>query len=178
MTHGKVRWRGRWLMSVAAVVLGGLTACGSTRANQPATADADPSRSVGAAGIEAKPVDACALLSIDEVTQVIGATGDSGPQAGSTNDGGSSCAWENPDTYHSITIKIGSPGTAVGGNLPIESAYGQTEPGSDGIRFASGGVAEFSLRDRACEIQVVTRVTDNTDRSTAVRLVGLVRDRA
>ncbi|MEH0930409.1 DUF3558 family protein [Micromonospora sp. CPCC 205558] len=175
MTNGENRWRGRWwACAAAAVVLSGVAACGSTQAEQSA-AGGDPPSSAGATEAEAKPVDACALLSLNEVRQVIGAIGDSGPQAGGSGDGGSSCAWENPDTYHSITIEIGSAGTAVGGNLPAESAYGPTEPGSDGIRFASGGVAEFALRDRACQIQVVTKVTD---RSTAARLIGLVRDRA
>ncbi|MGB2569270.1 hypothetical protein ACPFP2_12575 [Micromonospora citrea] len=179
MTDGEVRRRGRWWRAcAAAVVISGAAACGSAPADQPAAAASDPSGSAGATAVEAKQVDACALLSIDEVTQVIGATGDTGPRVGNPGDGGSSCAWENPDTYHSITLDIGSPGTAVGGNLPAESAYGQTEPGPDGIRFASGGIAEFAVRDRACEIQVVTEVTDNTDQSTAVRLIGLVRDRA
>ncbi|MEV1158383.1 hypothetical protein AB0J27_23590 [Micromonospora chokoriensis] len=179
MTDGKVRWRGRrWAIAAAAVALSGLPACGSTPADQPTAVNGDPSRSIAAAGTEAQPIDACALLSVGEVTQVIGAMGDSGPRAGDSGDGGSSCVWENPETYHSITIDIGSAGTAVGGTLPAESPYGQTEPGSDGIRFAAGGIAEFALRDRACEVQVVTKVTDNSDRSTAVQLIGLVRDRA
>ncbi|MDG4781046.1 hypothetical protein O7614_15470 [Micromonospora sp. WMMD961] len=179
MTDAAARRQGRWWAYAAtAVLISGAAACGSTPDDQPAAAGGDPSGPVGAAGVDAKPVDACALLSVDEVTQVIGATGDTGPRAGNSGDGGSSCAWENPDTYHSITVSIGSPGTAVGGNLPTESPYGTTEPGPDGIRFASGGIAEFALRDRSCEIQVVTKVTDDTDRSTAVRLVGLVRDRA
>ncbi|WFE98979.1 hypothetical protein [Micromonospora sp. WMMD964] len=179
MMDGTIRRRGRWwVFAAAAVALGGLPACDSTPADRPAAAGGDPSPAVTAAGTEAKPIDACALLSADEVAQVIGTTGAGGPRAGDSGDGGSSCVWENPETYHSITIDIGSAGTAVGGDLPAESPYGQTEPGADGIRFASGGIAEFALRDRACEIQVVTRVTDNSDRSTAVRLIGLVRDRA
>ncbi|MDG4809719.1 hypothetical protein O7634_23460 [Micromonospora sp. WMMD1120] len=179
MTDGKVRRRGRWwAFAAAAVALGCLPACDSTPADRPAATGGDPSRPVASAGAEATSVDACALLSVEEVRQVIGAIGDGGPRAGDSGDGGSSCFWENPETYHSITIDIGRAGTAVGGNLPAESAYGRTEPGSDGIRFASGGIAEFALRDRACEIQVVTKVTDNSDRSTTVRLIGLVRDRA
>ncbi|SCG58895.1 hypothetical protein [Micromonospora coxensis] len=180
MTDGEVRRRARWwrACAAAAVVISGAAACGSAPADQPAPGAGGPSGSTGAATVEARQVDACALLSTDEVTQVIGATGDRAPRAGDSGDGGSSCVWENPDTYHSITIDIGRPGTAVGGTLPAESAYGQTEPGPDGIRFASGNIAEFAVRDRACEIQVVTKVTDDTDQSTAIRLIGLVRDRA
>ena len=174
MTDGKVRWRGRWLMGVAAVVLSGLTACGSTRANQPATAGADPSRSVGAAGIEAKPVDACALLSI----------------SGVRGDRGHGRQWPAGRQHRRRRqlLRLGEPGhlpldhhqdqqpwhQPVGGNLPTESAYGQTEAGSDGIRFASGGVRIPC--GPACEIQVVAG-SPKPDRPR-VRLVGLVRDRA
>jgi hypothetical protein len=171
-TTGRGR-RLRWL-SAAVAVISTAAACGSTPREQPAAATgAGSSASVAA---EAKQVDACALLTAAEIKPVIGAE-DAEPDARTKGNGGSSCMWENPDTYHSITVEIGSPGTAVGGTLPAESAYGQTEPGPDGIRFASGGIAEFAVGDRACEIQVVTNVA-GADRSAAVRLIGLVRDRA
>jgi hypothetical protein len=176
MTDGQVggRW---WLTALAGAALTlAVAACGSTPADTPAATGSAPAGSADAVAADAKPVDACALLTADEVTQVIGAKGAAGPQARSDGDGGGSCMWEDPDTYHSITISIGSPGTAAGGELP-KDPYVQTEPGPNGIRFGSGGMAEFAVRDRACEIQVVTRVTDNSDRSTAIRLIGLVRGR-
>ncbi|GAA4719297.1 hypothetical protein [Phytohabitans rumicis] len=170
-------WRAWWLSAAAVAVMSAAAACGSTPAEQPARAgDAAPA-SAGAAA-EAKQVDVCALLTVDEVTQVIGAQGGTDPQARTKGNGGGSCVWENPDTYHSITVEIGGPGTAVTGKLPDESPYGQTEAGPDGIRFASGGIAEFVVRDRACEIQVVTNAAGTADRTTAVRLIGLVRGRA
>jgi hypothetical protein len=162
--------------AVGIAAIGAVAACGSTPASQPtAAAGAPPGSAAAPAG--AKAIDACALLTVDEIGQVIGAKGSNTPRSGSTRSGDNSCAWENPDTYHSITVSLGSPGTAVGGELSDESDYGQTEAGPDGIRFASGGIAEFTVDDRACEIQVVTAGTRDADRSTAVRLIGLVRDR-
>jgi hypothetical protein len=177
MTEGRVwRWRRWWLAPVAALaVISAVTACGSTPADQPAAAASAAPGSDGAAD-QAKPVDVCALLTTDEVTQILGAKGGTDPQARDNGNGGGSCVWENPDTYHSITISIGSPGTAVGGELP-EDPDVKTEPGPDGIRLGSGGMARFAANDRACDIQVVTKVTDDTDESTAIRLIGLVRDR-
>ncbi|MGW0433436.1 hypothetical protein ACWDV4_12985 [Micromonospora sp. NPDC003197] len=121
-----------------------------------------------------KKVDACTLLTAAEVTAIIGSNDGGGPGDGV---GESVCTWENAENYHSITVSIGSAGTAADGQLPEVSAYGTTEPGPDGIRFAPGNVAEFVVGNRACEIQVVTSVTSNSDRPAAVRLVGLVRSR-
>ncbi|KXK61389.1 hypothetical protein AWW66_13830 [Micromonospora rosaria] len=111
------------------------------------------------------------LLTAAEVTEVIGEHG--GPRPGTGN-----CGWENPETYHSITLSIGRAGTAVDGNLPTpDPILGTPEPGPDGIRFVRTGAAEFAVGDRYCELTVVTSVTDDRDRPTLVRLVGLVRTR-
>jgi hypothetical protein len=140
-----------------------VSACSSTSApDSPAKNDTRQT--------EAAPVDTCKLLTLEEVTSIIG-----------KNDGGKpgvdSCVWENPDSSHSISLSIGAAGTASSGQLKPESDYGATEPGPDGIRFAPGNIAEFVAKDRDCQIQVVTSVTSNSDRPTAVRLVGLVRGR-
>jgi hypothetical protein len=175
MTGGQVRRRRRrWLAPVAALAMISAAACGSTPADQPAATASTAPRSDGAAD-QAKRVDACALLTAEEVTGVIGAKGGTDPEARDNGSGGGSCEWENPDTYHSITISIGSPGTAASGELPEDPFV--NEPGPDGIRFGSGGMARFTAQDRACDIQVVTKGTGDTDRSTAIRLIGLVRDR-
>jgi hypothetical protein len=121
----------------------------------------------------AAPVDTCKLLTPEEVTSIIGKN-DGGKRGGGFGD---SCVWENPDTSHSISLSIGAAGTAPSGQLDPESDYGATEPGPDGIRFASGNIAEFVTKDRGCEIQVVTSVTTKSDQPTAVRLIGLVRGR-
>jgi len=176
-THPRRRWA---LVAAAAAAALTLSACGS---DEPAAAGGDPSVS-GVPGLSDVPglpdpeteptIDACSLLTDEEVTPIIG------PNEGGTPDSGfgeSSCSWENEETSYSVTLWIGSAGTAAGGTLPAESDFGPTEPGPDGIRFAPSNLAEFVVDDRACEIQVVTSVTDDADRPTAVELIGLVRDR-
>ncbi|MEV6423598.1 hypothetical protein [Streptomyces sp. NPDC051662] len=117
------------------------------------------------AAAPAKKVDACTLLKPEEVTPIIGENDGGRPDAGV---GESVCLWENPDTYHSITLSIGSPGTAV---------PGKSSSGPDEINFGSGNIAEFIIDDRACTLQVVTSVTDESDRPTMTKLIGLIRPR-
>lgn len=115
-------------------------------------------------------VDACGLLTAAEIQQVIGQN--SGPRGS-----GRTCTWENTDDYHSVTVDIGVTGSAVDGHLPDPMPGASTEDGPDGIRYSSGNVAEFLIGTRACQIQVVTSVTDNSDRPTMVRLIALIRQR-
>ncbi|WP_428964476.1 hypothetical protein [Micromonospora fluostatini] len=158
--------------AVALLLATGLVACaeppsvpGAGRVPAPASSGTAPT------GGEAAAPDPCTLLTAAEVTEVIGEHG--GPRPGT--DG---CGWENPETYHSITLSIGRTGTAVDGNLPTpDPILGTPEPGPDGIRFVRTGAAEFAVGDRYCELTVVTSVTDDRDRPTLVRLVGLVRTR-
>lgn len=153
----------------AAVLVG--CASGST-GGSPGVAGAagdTPGAAVGAAA-PAAGVDPCSLLTADEIHEVIG--DNSGPKSVS-----GTCSWENTDDYHSVTLEIGDHGTAVGGQLREPLPGAATAPGPDGIRFSSGNLAEFVIGDRSCSIQVVTSVSDESDRPTAVRLIGLVRQR-
>ncbi|GAB2948115.1 hypothetical protein GCM10027280_41070 [Micromonospora polyrhachis] len=165
-------------MVTAALLLAAAAACTPTSGGAPTSDGAGAPGPAGATGPAASTsgpkVDACTLLTTAEVGPVIGPNGGGGPGDGV---GESVCTWENPETYHSITVSIGRTGTAVGGNLPAQSDFGPTEPGPDGIRFGSGNVAEFVVGDRACQIQVVTSVTSESDRPTAIRLIGLIRSR-
>ncbi|WP_028931805.1 hypothetical protein [Pseudonocardia asaccharolytica] len=119
------------------------------------------------------PVDACGLLTTAEVTELIS----DHEVRGDPNLGAGSCTWRNGATYSSVSVSIGRSGSAAAGQLPAESVYGPTEPGPDGIRFAPGGVAEFVVDGHACDIQLVSNLAGEAERSTAVRLVGLVRGR-
>lgn len=118
-------------------------------------------------------VDACTLLKPDDVTPIIGKNDGGRPTSGV---GDSVCGWENPDTYHSVTVSVGGPGTAASGQIKDEPGV-SSEPGPGGIRFLSGGIARFAAGDRDCQVQVVTGAGGDDDRSTAVKLVGLLRDR-
>ncbi|WP_141698418.1 hypothetical protein [Streptomyces lushanensis] len=156
------------LAAVCLVVLvPALAACGSdtsTRSPDDRSSGASATKEAGAAA-PAEKVDACALLKPAEITPVIGENDGGRPDSGV---GESVCLWENPDTYHSVTLSIGSPGTAA----PDQSASG-----TDGISFGSGNAADFAVGDRACTLQVVTSVTDESDRPAMAELIGLVRTR-
>ncbi|MFE1959812.1 DUF3558 family protein [Streptomyces sp. NPDC059479] len=147
-----------------------LAACGSDTATDTQAPDDRSSSSASAskepdAAAPAKKVDACTLLKPAEITPIIGQNDGGRPDSGV---GESVCLWENAETYHSVTLSIGSPGTA---------ASDQSDSGADGISFGSGNMAEFAVGDRACTLQVVTSVTDESDRPTMVKLIGLVRTR-
>ena len=155
------------------------TAGESAESTTPGAASA-PTASVPESTVDGSPSpagttpDGCALLTPAEVTAVIGtARGDST----NSSSGDFGCNWENTDTSHSISLQIGSPGTAANRTLPAVSDYGPTEPGPDGIRFAPGNVAEFIIEDLTAEMSVITSLTDDKDRPTANRLIGLVRGR-
>ncbi|MEV7321997.1 DUF3558 family protein [Streptomyces sp. NPDC093970] len=164
-------------MSLIVSLALGTAACGSSTGT-PSAADraaGKPSAAPAARDDAGKgtPVDACTLLEPAEVTPVIGRNDGGRPTSGV---GDSVCGWENPDTYHSITVSVGGPGTAASGRLADQPGVTE-EAGPDGIRFLSGGVARFAAGDRDCQVQVVTAAGGTGDRSTAVKLVGLLRDR-
>ncbi|MFJ5643885.1 hypothetical protein [Streptomyces sp. NPDC093223] len=154
----------------------GAAACGTSTASTSAGGQASGKPAATPAAREDSgtraPVDACTLLKSADVTPVIGKNDGGRPTSGV---GESVCGWENPDTYHSITVSVGGPGTAAAGRLKDEPGV-TGEAGPDGIRFLSGGVARFAAGDRDCQVQVVTAAGAD-DRSTAVKLVGLLRDR-
>ncbi|WP_158609358.1 DUF3558 family protein [Micromonospora musae] len=169
--------RRRAALPMVTLALGLLLAGCSGSSSDPDAPPAEPtpagSSSAAAAPADAKeaPVDACALLTDAEVTAVLGRHEGGRPGEGS-------CVWENPESYHSVTVEIGEPGTAATGRLPTpDPAFGEPEPGPDGIRFVRGNGAEFVVDDRYCHLVVVTSVTDDRDRPTLIRLVGAVRDR-
>jgi hypothetical protein len=120
----------------------------------------------GGAGPAGAPLDACTLL---------GTPVESAPTSGV---GESVCGWEDPD-YYSITVSVGSPGTAPDDRLDPSSAFGDTEPvpslGPNG-RYAGLGIVEFTAGDRLNSVQVVLR-DPARGRDEAERLAGLLRDR-
>jgi hypothetical protein len=117
----------------------------------------------------------CTLLTPAEVTRVIDANDGGKPSGGP--DGGT-CTWENPQTYHSITVGIGESGTAANGALPPDEPGFETEPGPDGMRFHPGGMALFVVGNRACDVNVVAGGTDDQQRAAEVELAKLIRGRA
>jgi hypothetical protein len=123
--------------------------------------------------VEDKKIDACAMLKADEVTPIIG------PNDGGQSAGEGSCMWENPENSYSISLDIGIPRTAPNGTVPPDEPGFETQPGPDGIRFASTGMARFTMGDRLCDIQVATATQGKqVVQDAVVKLIGLVRGRA
>ncbi|MDX2647701.1 DUF3558 family protein [Streptomyces sp. PA03-1a] len=139
------------------------TACGSSDTGAkaapaqsgPASAAKGKEAASGGSPEDGKEVDACTLLKPEEVTPLIGENDGGHPDAGV---GESVCTWENPDTYHSVTLSIGSPKTA--GSEDVDNSM----------------MTAFTVDDRLCTIQVVTLKRD-ADKKSEAKLIDLVRAR-
>jgi hypothetical protein len=153
-------------------LLGSATACSGPTTH---STDGPAGGQATTAKVKKKPaVDSCTLLEKDEIKAIIGAN-DGGHHGGGV--GESVCEWDNEDNYHSVTVSIGNRNTAAGGQLPVDEVAGPGDPGPDGIRFASDNTATFVVAERVCYVQVVTDPTSDKDRTTAVRLIRLIRAR-
>lgn len=116
---------------------------------------------------DSTPIDACALLSPDDIAPVIGQRVDG--RSASTDPSAPVCIWENPTTFTSVSLTVGASGTAPGNVLPPAQAGLEGRDGPDGIRFPLAGMAEFAAGDRLSNVQVAvpSLPADKVD-STAV----------
>jgi hypothetical protein len=120
-------------------------------------------------GTDDKPVDACALLSAAEVEALIGAN--DGPVSN-----GSSCMWQNNDTYFSVSIEVGNVDTAINGTLPPwEPALGPERKVGDNMRDINGGIV-FVAGTRDCMVQVASN-RGAQDQQAGIALVPKLKSR-
>jgi hypothetical protein len=131
-----------------------------------------PADQPAAASAGATPIDACSLLSADDIATLLQA-----PVTGQPNGVGTElpgCSWRNPSTYESVSLQIGNPGTVVNGTLaPIEP--GLATPGPDGMRFLGSGMVEFPAGGRSNTVQVaVVRMSGDEANGAAVELARKV----
>ena len=119
----------------------------------------------------AKPIDACSMLSSQDISGLLGvavqgkSTGKD-PQMGD-------CSWENPSTMESISLQISNPGTARNNTLPPPEAGfpDPSKPGPDGMRLLGGGQVEFAAGNRVNTIQVaVLRLSPDQANAAAIDL--------
>jgi hypothetical protein len=152
-----------------AATLAAVVGCGSSDTGGGASPrDAKSSASsISAAGDESAPIDACALLSPDDISALLGA-----PVEGASSD--SRCVWENPANLESVSVEIGSPDTAANGTLRppepgLENVY---TPGPDGMRFLGPGSVEFVAGGRSNTVQVAVlgMIGDGSANDAAVDL--------
>jgi uncharacterized protein YceK len=172
------------LVAAAAALL--LAGCSSTVTGSAAPTGGSPSAPGGIAeaeqqaedlvegGAPQETLDACALLPAAEVEALVGPG-----TTGTPSDGVASnvCEWENQDTYYSVTLEIGQPGSAAGGQLPPwEPIAGEERSLGDGMREGPGGGVEFVAGDRDCFVLVVTEdLGGSADEATAVEIAQQVR---
>jgi hypothetical protein len=126
------------------LALGG---CGSDKP-QPASSQPSTPPAAGSA------IDACKLVSADDIAKLLGKPVEGRAIGGSPD--APACTWENRETYESVTLEIGKPGTAANGTLaPPDPGLGDVgTPGPDGMRYLASGMVEFPAGGRANTVQV------------------------
>jgi hypothetical protein len=123
----------------------------------------------------ATAIDACSLLVTADISALLG-TAVTGRSTSNIHDA-YGCLWENPDNYESISLEVGSQGTAVNNTLsPPEPGFPEFgRPGPGGMRFLGYGQVEFPAGGRANSVQVavLSMSADQAD-SAAVELARKV----
>jgi Protein of unknown function (DUF3558) len=147
-----------------------LAACGggSSKASNAASNPASPATSAASSGGGEKKIDACSLVSDDEAKTVLGeVVTKKGPASGV---GESVCEWDTA-TDHSITVSVGSPGTAPADKLTLDPILGKADPVAalNGKGFYVAGEVDFAAGNRYNSVQVVS-VAGDADRSKAEQL--------
>lgn len=142
---------------ITAVALCCATAGCQSHSPSSTSGGAGPSPGVQASGPAhaAKPIDACSMVSPQDVAALLGVTVQ-GTSTG-TEAAMADCMWENPSTEESVSVQISNPGTARNNTLPSAEPGlpDPTTPGPSGMRFMGGGTVEFAAGDRSNTVQVV-----------------------
>src|SRR4051812_25125218 len=148
------------LIALAAAVA--LAGCGKPDDKSPASESSQSSAASTATGI-----DACKLISADDITKLLGKPIEGKPLGAAPEM--PACTWENRDTYESVTVEIGNPGTAINGTLaPPEPGFPETgTPGPDGMRFLASGMVEFPAGGRSNTVQVAVLALMGQDADNA-----------
>jgi hypothetical protein len=132
-----------------------------------ATAPSAPSSSsTSSTSASAARIDACSMVSPQEISHLLGVTVP-GVSTGTTPDHGD-CTWTNAATDESVSIAIDNAGTAPNDVLPQPdpSTAAFTTPGPDGMRYLGGGGVEFAGGGRSNTVQVAV-VALSTDQANA-----------
>jgi hypothetical protein len=160
-------------LMIAAVALCCAAGCQSQsgQSSTPGGAGPAPGSHASNAAHSANPIDACSMLSPQDISALLGVT----VQGKSTNKDPemADCTWENPSTQESVSVQLSNPGTARNNILPPpEPGFADpTTPGPDGMRFTGGGAVEFAAGNRDNTVQVaVLRMSADQANSAAVDL--------
>ena len=140
-----------------------LAGCGNSDDKSAASEQSSQSSAAPAAS----GIDACKLISADDITKLLGKPVNSRPLG--TDPEMPACTWENRDTYESVTVEIGNPGTAVNGTLPPpEPGFPEVgTAGPDGMRLLASGMVEFPAGGRSNTVQVAVLALMGQDADNA-----------
>ncbi len=129
--------------------------CGSqVHSGDSGAAGEDASQAVPAGNPTATAIDACSLLSAEDVSALLGVMVEG--KSTTTDPRLPGCLWENPENYESVSLEIGNSRTAVNNTLPPpEPGFPDVgTPGPDGMRFLGSGLVEFAAGGRSNTVQV------------------------
>lgn len=148
-----------------------VTGCSSQSSVSDGNAEADGASPTLSVAADSAAIDACALLSAQDISALLGAAIEG--RSTSTDPTMPGCIWENPDNYESIAVEVGNPGSAAHNTLaPPEPGFPDVgTPGPDGMRFLVRGQVEFPAGGRSNMVQVaVMAMSDEEADAAAVDL--------
>lgn len=147
------------------------TAVGCQSHSDSSSASGGPTGSPsGAAATQAAPsLDACSMVSPQDISSLLGA---SVPGRSTTrNSRRSGCTWENATTEESVTVELGTPGSAPHNALKAALPGFPDRPAPDGMRYIDFGAVRFAGGNRENTVQVaVIRLTGDQRDAAAVDL--------
>lgn len=173
----------RHLLALAAVAAISVAGCGDGGGDDQ-QALADFADAAGAGVVDSGEdgggdalIAACTLLSDDEAAEVLGKPVH-GREEAFGDDGSNSCRWVEERGW-SLTIDVGSPGTAPGNEFDPASIYGgSSEPVSSlkGAWYVGMGTVAFASHERVITVFAATGGGD-AGRAAAEELAPLVHQR-
>jgi hypothetical protein len=161
-----VRMRDLVPIVLSAALCCAVGACGSGSDSSSSKTSGNASSSA-AASTSAGAIDGCSLLSPDDISALLGTTVQG--KSTSTDPQMPACTWENPESYESVSLEIGNPGTAPNNTLPPpEPGFPEVgTPGPDGMRYLGGGQVEFPAGSRSNTVQVAVLKLSADDANAA-----------
>ena len=117
----------------------------------------------------AKPMNACSMVSPQDISSLLGA---SVPGTSTThNSRKAGCTWENSTTEESVTVEIGTPDSAPLNTLKAALPGFPDRPAPDGMRYIDFGAVRFAGGNRENTVQVaVIRLTGDQRDAAAIDL--------
>lgn len=152
--------------------------CSSSGSDSATASVAPGTAAASSASDSAVAIDACALVSAEDISALLGGTVEG--KSTTTDPELPGCIWENPTTYESVSVEIGNSDTAVNGTLPPpEPGFPEVgTPGPDGMRFLGNGLVEFAAGGRSNTVQVaVLSMAGDEANAAAVELARKIGPR-